>query len=152
MTRAFASLAHTWAPDACLIALDVQNGRECWRSLDGHASYSAPRIVRLGDRDLLLAWTAEWLAGLDGVVASPHEVKLVREAIEQPDFVIVAPGVRPSGTTHDDQRRVMTPAAAVRAGADYLVVGRAILRATDPARAANEIIEEMQRGETEKDG
>ena len=91
-------------------------------------------------------------SGLDGVVASPHEVKLVREAIEQRDFVIVAPGVRPSGTTHDDQLRVMTPAAAVRAGADYLVVGRAILRATDPARAANEIIEEMQRGETEKDG
>jgi orotidine-5'-phosphate decarboxylase len=84
-------------------------------------------------------------SGLDGVVASPHEVKLVRETVEQRAFVIVTPGVRPYGTAHNDQRRVMTPAEAVHAGADYLVVGRAILKATDPARAAHEIIEEMQR-------
>jgi orotidine-5'-phosphate decarboxylase len=88
-------------------------------------------------------------SGLDGVVASPHEVKLVREAVKQRDFVIVTPGVRPLGIAHDDQRRVMTPAEAVRAGADYLVVGRAILKAPDPARAAHAIIEEMQRAETE---
>jgi orotidine-5'-phosphate decarboxylase len=87
-------------------------------------------------------------SGLDGVVASPHEVKLVRETVGQRAFVIVTPGVRRSGTAHNDQRRVMTPAEAVRAGADYLVVGRAILKATDPARAAHEIIEEMQRAET----
>jgi orotidine-5'-phosphate decarboxylase len=87
-------------------------------------------------------------SGLDGVVASPHEVKLVREAIGQHDFVIVTPGVRPAGIAHNDQRRVMTPAEAVRAGADYLVVGRAILKAADPSRAAHEIIEEMQRAET----
>jgi orotidine-5'-phosphate decarboxylase len=86
-------------------------------------------------------------SGLDGVVASPHEVKLVRETVGQRAFVIVTPGVRPYGTAHNDQRRVMTPAGAVRAGADYLVVGRAILKATDPARAAHEIIEEMQRAE-----
>ncbi len=86
-------------------------------------------------------------SGLDGVVASPREVKLVREAVGRPDFVIVTPGVRPSGTTHDDQRRVMTPAEAVRAGADYLVVGRAILRAKEPARAAEEIVKEVERAE-----
>lgn len=83
-------------------------------------------------------------SGLDGVVASPHEVKLVREIAGQRDFIIVTPGVRPSGIAHDDQRRVMTPAEAVRAGADYLVVGRAILKASDPARAASQIIEEMK--------
>jgi orotidine-5'-phosphate decarboxylase len=79
------------------------------------------------------------------VVVSPHEVKLVRETVGERDFVIVTPGVRPSGVAHNDQRRVMTPAEAVRAGADYLVVGRAILKAADPSRAAHEIIEEMQR-------
>ena len=92
--------------------------------------------------------TAE--AGLDGVVASPHEVKLVREAVGRTDFVIVTPGVRSSVVASDDQRRVMTPAEAVRAGADYLVVGRPILKAPDPARAAQEIIGEMQQAETDK--
>lgn len=87
-------------------------------------------------------------SGLDGVVASPHEVKLVRETVGQHDFIIVTPGVRPSGLAHNDQRRVMTPSEAVRAGADYLVVGRAVLKAADPSRAAQEIIEEMQRAET----
>ena len=81
--------------------------------------------------------------GLDGVVASPHEVALVREVVKPQDFLIVTPGVRPSGSTADDQKRVMTPAEAVRAGADYLVVGRAILRAHDPVRAARKIVEEM---------
>jgi orotidine-5'-phosphate decarboxylase len=89
-------------------------------------------------------------AGLDGVVASPHEVKLVRETVERQDFVIVTPGVRPSGVASDDQRRVMTPAEAVRAGADYLVVGRAILKASDPALAAQQIIEDMQQVETKE--
>jgi orotidine-5'-phosphate decarboxylase len=87
-------------------------------------------------------------SGLDGVVASPHEVKLVRETVGQRAFVIVTPGVRPSGLAHDDQRRVMTPAEAVHAGADYLVIGRAILKAADPGRAAHEIIEEILRAET----
>jgi orotidine-5'-phosphate decarboxylase len=87
-------------------------------------------------------------SGLDGVVASPHEVKLVRETVKQNNFVIVTPGVRPIGVATDDQRRVMTPAEAVRAGADYLVVGRAILKASDPALAAHQIIAEMQQVET----
>lgn len=81
---------------------------------------------------------------LDGVVASPHEVKLVRACILKQDFLIVTPGVRPAGVAPDDQKRIMTPAEAVRAGADYLVVGRAILQATDPTRAAEEIINEME--------
>ena len=83
--------------------------------------------------------------GLDGVVASPHEVALIRRGVKSPGFLIVTPGVRPSGSAPDDQKRVMTPAEAVRAGADYLVVGRAILKAPDPARAARQISEEMDK-------
>jgi orotidine-5'-phosphate decarboxylase len=81
--------------------------------------------------------------GIDGVVASPHEVAGVRSAVEREGFVIVTPGVRPQGAATHDQKRVMTPAEAVRAGADYLVVGRAILEASDRAAAAREILEEM---------
>ena len=81
--------------------------------------------------------------GLDGVVASPHEVGLVRAAVGDQKFAIVTPGVRPASTAHDDQKRVMTPAEAVRAGADYLVVGRSIINAPDPARTAQAILEEM---------
>ncbi|GAC1445879.1 MAG: orotidine-5'-phosphate decarboxylase [Pyrinomonadaceae bacterium] len=78
--------------------------------------------------------------GLDGVVASPHEIALIRQNIECEKFLIVAPGVRPANVAHDDQKRVMTPADAIRAGADYIVVGRAILKAEDPVKAAQEII------------
>jgi len=80
--------------------------------------------------------------GMDGVVASPLEVKAIRENIER-DFLIVTPGVRPAGVGHDDQKRVMTPAEAVRAGSDYLVVGRAITHAPNPEQAARKIVEEI---------
>jgi orotidine-5'-phosphate decarboxylase len=83
-------------------------------------------------------------SGLDGVVASPLEIAAVRELVERKDFLIVTPGIRPSGASTDDQRRVMTPAEAVRAGADYLVVGRAVLNAPDPFKAALAIREEME--------
>ena len=84
-------------------------------------------------------------SGLDGVVASPHEIAPVRSVVAREDFLLVTPGVRPSGSAHDDQKRVLTPAEAVRAGADYIVVGRAILNAADPLRAAQEIVAEMER-------
>lgn len=85
-------------------------------------------------------------SGLDGVVASPREIGLVREAVVRAGFAIVTPGVRPASTSHDDQRRVMTPEEAARSGADFIVVGRAILKASDPAGAARAIVEEMERG------
>ncbi len=85
-------------------------------------------------------------SGLDGVVASPHEIGLVRGEVRREGFLIVTPGVRPARAAHDDQKRVMTPAQAIRAGADYIVVGRPILRAPDPARAAVAILEEMEEG------
>ena len=86
-------------------------------------------------------------SGLDGVVASPHEIATVRAAVARPDFIVVTPGVRPFASAHDDQKRVMTPSEAKRAGADYIVVGRVILNAPDPARAAHEIIEEMEEAQ-----
>jgi orotidine-5'-phosphate decarboxylase len=85
-------------------------------------------------------------SGLDGVVASAREVSLVRAAVPKSGFTIVTPGVRPSGAGKDDQSRVMSPREAIAAGADYLVVGRPIIAAPDPARAAELIIDEMQSG------
>ena len=82
-------------------------------------------------------------AGMDGVVASPKEVGLIREACGD-DFAIVTPGVRPTFASQDDQKRVTTPGDALRAGADYLVIGRPISAASDPAAAAQMILEEMQ--------
>lgn len=81
-------------------------------------------------------------AGLDGVVASPQEVALIRKACGI-DFIIVTPGVRPSFAATDDQKRVMTPAEAVAAGADYLVIGRPISAAADPLQAVEAIVDEM---------
>ena len=71
-------------------------------------------------------------AGLDGVVCSPQEVKILRNACGE-DFKLVTPGIRPIGTDFGDQRRVMTPTAAIRAGSDYLVIGRPITKADNPA-------------------
>ena len=84
--------------------------------------------------------------GLDGVVASPHEIQIVRAAVPNPEFIIVTPGIRPGCVATDDQRRVMTAAGAIRAGADYLVVGRPILNADDPVAAANSIVAEIEGG------
>ena len=82
-------------------------------------------------------------ARVDGVVASPHEVGLVRGACG-PDFLIVAPGIRPTGAQALDQARPATPAAAVAAGASYIVVGRPITEAADPAAAARAIVLEVE--------
>jgi orotidine-5'-phosphate decarboxylase len=73
---------------------------------------------------------------MDGVVASPLEISLIRDACG-PDFLIVTPGVRPSFAAVDDQRRIMTPLEAVSSGADYLVIGRPIAKADDPVQAAD---------------
>ena len=90
-------------------------------------------------------------AGMDGVVASPQEVRAIRRACGK-DFLIVVPGIRPSvggspavgrKRKTDDQARVATPAQAIRAGADYLVIGRPITGAPDPLAAAHAILEEI---------
>jgi len=82
-------------------------------------------------------------AGVDGVVASPREAATIRSRTRE-GFLIVTPGIRPSQTSNEDQKRVATPAAALRDGADYLVVGRPITSARDPVAAAHSIIAEME--------
>lgn len=77
-------------------------------------------------------------AGLDGVVCSPQEVEILRNACGE-DFKLVTPGIRPIGTDFGDQRRVMTPTAAIRAGSDYLVIGRPITQADNPAEVLRSI-------------
>jgi orotidine-5'-phosphate decarboxylase len=81
-------------------------------------------------------------AGLDGVVASPLEIRAIRRACG-PRFLIVTPGVRPATSSRGDQARIATPGEAIRAGADYLVVGRPITSARDPRAAAQRILDEM---------
>jgi len=81
-------------------------------------------------------------AGLDGVVASPHEIEAIKEACGS-EFVVVTPGVRPAFASSDDQKRIMTPAEAVQKGADYLVIGRPITKAEDPVKAVSLITKEI---------
>jgi len=108
--------------------------------ISGAASIRAVKLARLARQ-----------AGLDGVVASPREVRAIRRACGK-DFLIVVPGIRPEvegGSRRspkrkkDDQARVATPAEAIRAGADYLVIGRPITAAPDPVAAARTILEEI---------
>ena len=84
-------------------------------------------------------------AELDGVVASPLEITRIRRQAAA-GFLIVTPGVRPPTAAVDDQKRVLTPGEAMRAGADYLVVGRPIRDAADPLQVAQEVLADMARG------
>ena len=82
-------------------------------------------------------------SGLDGVVCSPHEIKSLRAECG-PDFLLVAPGIRPAwAAAAQDQKRATTPAEAIAQGADYLVIGRPITQADDPARALMRVAEEI---------
>ncbi len=91
-------------------------------------------------------------SGLDGVVASPHEIIPVRESVGRAGFLVVTPGVHPSAAAYADQKRVTSPSEAVRRGADFIVVGRAILNAHDPAAAARAVVEEMENGRVSQRG
>jgi orotidine-5'-phosphate decarboxylase len=105
----------------------------------GFASAPAELVSRLA----LLAEAS----GMDGVVASPLEVGIVRSVVKRPDFAVITPGVRPAGAALFDQKRVTTPRDAIVAGADYVVVGRPILDAPDPAQAAQQILDELELSE-----
>jgi orotidine-5'-phosphate decarboxylase len=122
------------------ILTSMDNGALRGVGISGPASSRAVKLAGLARK-----------AGLDGVVASPHEVRAIRRACGK-DFLIVVPGVRPeagggTGSTKlrktDDQARVATPAEAIRAGADYLVIGRPISAAADPVSAARAILQEI---------
>jgi orotidine-5'-phosphate decarboxylase len=93
---------------------------------------SVMRLMKLAER-----------SGVDGVVASPQEIETIRHTVSNPDFLIVTPGIRPASSKSGDQKRVATPAAAIAAGASYLVVGRPITGAANPLEAAREIVAEM---------
>jgi len=103
--------------------------------LSGGAGENAIRLAALA-RD----------AGCSGVVCSAHEVRDLKSFFGH-DFLTLTPGIRPAGSSHGDQKRVMTPALAVEAGSDYLVVGRPITEAADPVIAARDILDEMSRAQ-----
>lgn len=110
-------------------------------SFDESDAAAAGMAGRIGDIVRRAAALAQE-CGLDGAVASARETAALR-ADRGPDFTLVAPGVRPGRAPADDQKRVATPAEAIRRGADYLVIGRPIIRAADPAAAARRIAAEM---------
>lgn len=85
--------------------------------------------------------------GVDGLVSSAEEAANLR-GIAGPGMVLVTPGIRPAGSASGDQKRIMTPARAIEAGADYLVVGRPIVEAADPKKAAEAIVAEIERTTT----
>ena len=84
------------------------------------------------------------ISGLDGVVCSAQEAAWVREVCGE-NFLVVTPGIRLTGSSNDDQSRIVTPSNALRQGADYLVVGRPITHAPDPLAAARQMIVEMKK-------
>ena len=99
---------------------------------------------QLGVSDLVTTRAQQAQAlGIDGLVCSPEEAGNLRKLIK-PEMVLVTPGVRPAGADIGDQKRVMTPAKAIAAGSDYLVVGRPILAAADPKTAAEAIVAEIE--------
>jgi orotidine-5'-phosphate decarboxylase len=83
--------------------------------------------------------------GLDGVVASPKEIRLIREQVASENFIILTPGIRPAWSASGDQKRIATPAEALRDGADFIVIGRAITDGTDPRANAERILEEIDK-------
>jgi orotidine-5'-phosphate decarboxylase len=82
--------------------------------------------------------------GLDGVVASPHEVREVRNAVDRPEFLVVTPGIRPLSATNDDQKRVTTFMQAIQNGSDLVVIGRPVIQSDDRAAAVRQIIGEIE--------
>jgi orotidine-5'-phosphate decarboxylase len=102
--------------------------------------------IRPGDIPELVTQRAAraFEAGAHGVITSPQEARLIRSLPDAEGHLIVTPGVRPAGAELGDQKRVMTPAEAIAAGADHVVVGRPIHRASDPLAAAHSILAELK--------
>lgn len=118
-------------------------------SLDEKSLRRELKITRSLQREVVHLARMARRAGLNGVVASPQELRALRRAVRG-DFVILTPGVRPAWAGMDDQKRVMTPGEAVMAGADYIVIGRPVLTAKDRKAAVGKILEEMR--EQKKEG
>jgi orotidine-5'-phosphate decarboxylase len=110
-------------------------------SMDEMALKKAGISDTMDDEVLTLARLAKE-AGLDGVVASPSEIKLLRREFDK-DFLIITPGVRPEWAATGDQKRIATPAQAIADGASFIVVGRPVTEAEDPREAAKKILREI---------
>lgn len=132
--RAAAKKAGLTPPKFIAVTLLTSLGEDEWARLNGRLSLRE-QVVSLAKL------TKE--SGLDGVVASPQEAAAIREACGE-DFLIITPGIRPAGSDVGDQVRIATPASALAAGSDYLVVGRPISQAADPALMARQIVSEME--------
>lgn len=148
------------AGGGAMIAAAAQAAREAAGELGarGPAILAVTVLTSLGEADLAAIGCADapaaqvarlaalaMASGADGVVASGHEAAALRAALG-PGALLVVPGIRSADAAADDQTRVMTPARAVTVGANVLVVGRPITRATDPADAARRLREEMMQG------
>jgi len=135
--------------DVLQAAADAAGGRLALLGVTVLTSFSDEDLRETGvpspvsEQVLRLASLAQ-SAGCAGVVTSPRETALVRKSLG-PNLIIVNPGVRPAGMGKDDQERTATPAEAIQAGATYIVVGRPITQAQDPAKAATQIVLEMER-------
>ncbi len=129
-----ASTLNTPRPKLIAVTILTSMNETDWQGL-GQTMKIQEQVVRLAKL------TKE--AGLDGVVASPREAAVIRQACGD-DFLIVTPGVRPVGAAVNDQSRIATPASALENGASHLVVGRPITAADDPKAAAQKIIAEME--------
>lgn len=115
-------------------------------SLDDAGLEAVGQVAPASDQVRRLAALAQG-SGMDGVVCSAHEVKILRDVCG-PDFVLMVPGIRPAGAQAGDQKRVMTPAAAMQAGVSHLVIGRPITGAPDPAAVAREILRSIHEAES----
>lgn len=136
MRAAVAAAADAGGTDAPrLLAITVLT------SLDESDLVSCGQIGPVQDQARRLADLAQ-RAGVAGIVCSPQEVATLRRQCG-PDFVLVTPGIRPAWAASGDQKRIMTPAEAIAAGADHLVIGRPITQATDPAAALTRICAEI---------
>ncbi len=135
MRAALKGLAEEGNPDLCILGVTVLTSMD-----EGDlvaAGYTGPiaSVVEARARDAKLA-------GMGGIVCAPTESAEMRKVLGD-ELVIVTPGIRPAGSAAGDQRRVMTPADAIKAGSDYLVIGRPISRADDPRAAAEAVVDEI---------
>ena len=127
--------AKTMMPEVTLLAVTVLT------SMD-KGNLSAIGVDSPVEEQVIKLATLASESGIGGVVCSPLELEILRPALP-PETKLVTPGIRPSGSDHGDQKRIMTPSQAHRAGADYLVIGRPILAASEPSDALAKIIGEM---------
>ncbi|TIV36759.1 MAG: orotidine-5'-phosphate decarboxylase, partial [Mesorhizobium sp.] len=122
--------------DLCLLGVTVLTSMDEQDMIDAGYEYDPHTLVLRRSEQALHA-------GMGGIVCSAEEAEAVRRIVG-PDLAVVTPGIRPSGSDHGDQKRVVTPAQAIRNGASHLVVGRPIVKAPDRRAAAEAIIAEMQ--------